>query len=62
MAGKYAKRNDEGDHRIKSDDPRAIALLKEEHHIFRTLFDQAEAEARRSCRSHRSCASGSQST
>lgn len=43
MAGKYGKRNDEGDHRILDDDPRAIALLKEEHQVFRTLFDQAEA-------------------
>ncbi|MBV9840455.1 MAG: hemerythrin domain-containing protein [Sphingomonadaceae bacterium] len=37
----YAKRNGEGDHRIKDDDPKAIALLKEEHHKFRELFDQA---------------------
>jgi len=42
MAGHYASRNEKGDHRIKADDPRAIALLKEEHHIFRTLFDEAE--------------------
>jgi hypothetical protein len=42
MAGKYASRNSEGDHRIKDDDPAAIALLKEEHHRFRELFDQAE--------------------
>ena len=43
MPGKnYALRNDSGDHRIKSDDPRAIAILKDEHHIFRTLFDAAE--------------------
>lgn len=40
--GKYAKRNDLGDHRIKDDDPKAIALLKDEHHIFRILFDRAE--------------------
>jgi hemerythrin-like domain-containing protein len=40
--GKYAPRNDEGDHRIKSDDPQAIALLKDEHHRFRELFDKAE--------------------
>jgi hemerythrin-like domain-containing protein len=40
--GKYAPRNEKGDHRIKSDDPRAIALLKEEHHKFRELFDKAE--------------------
>ena len=36
---KYALRNDAGDHRILKDDPRAIAVLKDEHHIFRTLFD-----------------------
>jgi hemerythrin-like domain-containing protein len=42
--GKYAKRNEEGDHRILGDDPTAIALLKDEHHIFRTLFDKAEAQ------------------
>jgi len=40
--GKYAGRNTEGDHRIKPDDHKAIALLKDEHHAFRTLFDQAE--------------------
>lgn len=43
MAGKYTARNDEGDHRIKDDDPVAIALLKDEHHKFRELFDAAEA-------------------
>jgi hemerythrin superfamily protein len=43
MAGKYAPRNDQGDHRIKRDEPTALALLKEEHHRFRILFDQAEA-------------------
>jgi len=43
MAGKYEARNDEGDHRVLDDDPRAIALLKAEHHVFRTLFDRAEA-------------------
>jgi len=42
MSGKYERRNAEGDHRIKADDPAAIALLKEEHHIFRQLFDRAE--------------------
>jgi hypothetical protein len=40
--GKYAPRNDEGDHRILEDDPKAIALLKDEHHKFRELFDKAE--------------------
>ncbi|MFS0738733.1 hemerythrin domain-containing protein [Sphingomonas sp. 1P06PA] len=43
MSGKYAPRNDQGDHRILDKDPLAIALLKEEHHVFRTLFDKAEA-------------------
>lgn len=43
MAGKYAARNAQGDHVISKDDPLAIRLLKEEHHIFRTLFDEAEA-------------------
>jgi hemerythrin-like domain-containing protein len=42
MSGKYGPRNEQGDHRIKDDDPAAITLLKEEHHIFRTLFDRAE--------------------
>ena len=42
MAGKYASRNGEGDHRVKDDDPEGIALLKQEHHIFRELFDKAE--------------------
>ena len=40
--GKYAGRNSQGDHRIKPDDHAAIALLKDEHHAFRTLFDKAE--------------------
>jgi hemerythrin-like domain-containing protein len=42
MSGKYERRNSEGDHRIKDDDPVAISLLKEEHHIFRQLFDRAK--------------------
>ena len=42
--GKYAGRNEEGEHRIKDDDPKAIALLKDEHHAFRTLFDKAEEQ------------------
>lgn len=42
--GKYASRNEEGDHRVKEDDPKAIALLKEEHQIFRVLFDRAEEQ------------------
>lgn len=43
MSGKYAARNSEDLHRIADDDPRAIALLKDEHHRFRELFDAAEA-------------------
>src|SRR5581483_6993382 len=46
MAGDYVRRNREGDHRIQEDDPKAIALLKDEHHIFRTLFDEAEEAPR----------------
>ncbi len=42
--GDYAGRNSEGHHRILDDDPVAIALLKEEHHIFRTLFDKAQEQ------------------
>jgi hypothetical protein len=40
--GKYAPRNQDGDHRILKDDPKAIVLLKDEHHVFRTLFDEAK--------------------
>lgn len=43
MSGKYGKRNEQGTHRIANDDPLAIQLLKEEHHIFRTLFDRVES-------------------
>jgi len=39
--GKYSARNDEGKHRIAGDEPDAIALLKRDHHRFRTLFDTA---------------------
>ena len=42
MAGKYTARNDEGHHVVAEDDPRALQLLKEEHHVFRKLFDAAE--------------------
>lgn len=42
MSGKYSERNKQGRHRIADDDPLAIRLLKEEHHIFRQLFDRAE--------------------
>lgn len=43
MWGDYAKRNSQGHHAVGTDDPLAIRLLKEEHHIFRSLFDKAEA-------------------
>ncbi len=39
---KHARKNSEGDHRIKDDDPLAIRLLKEQHHVFRELFDKAQ--------------------
>jgi hypothetical protein len=42
MAGKYESRNVEGHHVVAKDDPLALRILKEEHHVFRRLFDQAE--------------------
>jgi hypothetical protein len=42
MAGKYESRNVEGHHPVADDDPLALRILKEEHHVFRRLFDQAE--------------------
>lgn len=42
MAGKYGFRNEQGYHVIADDDPLATRLLKQEHHIFRRLFDEAE--------------------
>ncbi|MES2495544.1 MAG: hemerythrin domain-containing protein [Pseudomonadota bacterium] len=42
MSGKYGSRNSQGQHRIDKKDPLAISLLKEEHHVFRNLFDEAE--------------------
>lgn len=42
MPGKYAQRNAQDHHVIAEDDPLAIRLLKEEHHVFRSLFDEAE--------------------
>jgi len=48
MSGKYVQRNAQDHHVIAKDDPLAISLLKEEHHIFRSLFDEAEnADAKR---------------
>ena len=41
MAKDLAARNNEGLHRIAEDDPKAIALLKDEHHRFRELFQAA---------------------
>ncbi|MDB5717862.1 MAG: hypothetical protein JWM38_1289 [Sphingomonas bacterium] len=41
--GKFSERNDQGHHAIGEDDPLALRLLKDEHHVFRRLFDQAEA-------------------
>lgn len=40
--GQNASKNAEKPHAIEKDDPGAIRLLKEEHHVFRTLFDKAE--------------------
>ncbi len=42
MSGKYSARNKQGHHAIAKDDPLAISLLKQEHHIFRDLFDEAK--------------------
>lgn len=42
MAGKYTARNTQGHHPVAEDDPLALRLLKEEHHVFRKLFDAAE--------------------
>jgi len=46
MAGKYSARNSQGHHVIAKDDPLAISLLKEEHHVFRKLFDEAEGASK----------------
>ena len=40
--GKYSKAAASAPHQVTEDDPRAIALLKEEHLVFRDLFDRAE--------------------
>lgn len=45
MSGKYSARNEQGLHAVAKDDPLATSLLKQEHHIFRTLFDEAEDAA-----------------
>jgi hemerythrin-like domain-containing protein len=47
MAGKYGARNSQGHHAIAKDDPVALHVLKDEHHIFRTLFDEAGAASKK---------------
>jgi hypothetical protein len=40
--GKYAERGSKPPHAITADDPPAVVLIKEEHQMFRALFDRAE--------------------
>lgn len=40
--GEFTQKGSKPPHTIAEDDPRAVALLKEEHQIFRQLFDGAE--------------------
>jgi hypothetical protein len=40
--GKYVERNGLPPHVIAEDDPSAVALIKEEHQMFRALFDLAD--------------------
>jgi hypothetical protein len=40
--GRYVERGREPPHRIEPGDPDAIVLIKEEHQMFRALFDRAE--------------------
>lgn len=40
--GEYMEKGAKAPHKIADDDPRAVALLKEEHQVFRKLFDAAE--------------------
>jgi hypothetical protein len=42
--GKYVERGSQPPHAIMADDPPAIVLIKEEHQMFRALFDRAEEE------------------
>ena len=42
MGGKYTARNTQDHHPVAGDDPLALRILKEEHHVFRKLFDDAE--------------------
>lgn len=46
MSDKFSQRNQEGLHRILENDPVAIRILKEEHHVFRRLFDKVESQDR----------------
>jgi hypothetical protein len=46
MSGKYGARNSQDNHLIANDDPVALKILKDEHHVFRTLFDEAKAADR----------------
>jgi hypothetical protein len=41
--GKYVEEGRQAPHLVAKDDPRAVALLKEEHQVLRQLFDKAEA-------------------
>jgi hypothetical protein len=40
--GKYVERGRKPPHAVAPDDPPAVALIKEEHQMFRALFDRAE--------------------
>ena len=42
--GKYVNRGRKPPHAILDGDPEAIALVTEEHHMFRALFDRVEEE------------------
>jgi hypothetical protein len=42
--GKYVDRGRKPPHAIMDGGPEAIALIKEEHHMFRALFDRAQEE------------------
>jgi hypothetical protein len=42
--GKYVERGRTPPHAIAADDPPAVVLIKEEHQLFRALFDRVEEE------------------
>jgi hypothetical protein len=42
--GKYVERGRKPPHAVAADDPPAVVLIKEEHQMFRALFDRAEEE------------------